>query len=172
MALVECDFSQADPKPKVLWSGNPVHEAITPPVILNGYLYGLWIDNREESWELSGKPSKGGFLSPLHGIENGETPMVQAGIPHGPFDEPPRTGTCTFAAHRTVTLIEANPTAYVETGRIEKVHNAAEHGAPLQRGLLDWNMPVIARGRLYIRTPVEIICYDITDHATGGAGPK
>src|ERR1051326_6781953 len=29
-ALVECDFSKAEPKPKVLWSGKEVHEAVTP----------------------------------------------------------------------------------------------------------------------------------------------
>jgi hypothetical protein len=29
-------------------------------------------------------------------------------------------------------------------------------------------MPVIARGRLYIRTPVEIICYDIKDRGAAG----
>jgi hypothetical protein len=33
-------------------------------------------------------------------------------------------------------------------------------------------MPVIARGRLYIRTPVEIICYDIRDPGAGGESPK
>ena len=38
--------------------------------------------------------------------------------------------------------------------------------------LLDWNMPVIARGRLYIRTPVEIICYDIRDESADGQAPK
>ena len=31
--------------------------------------------------------------------------------------------------------------------------------------LLDWNMPVIAGGRLFIRTPGEMICYDIRDPA-------
>jgi outer membrane protein assembly factor BamB len=63
-------------------------------------------------------------------------------------------------SHQTVTLIEANPRAYVESGRIEKVHNLRNTGPRSQKGLLDWNMPVIARGRLYIRTPVEIICHD------------
>jgi len=30
-----------------------------------------------------------------------------------------------------------------------------------------WCMPVISRGRLFVRTPVEIICYDIRDRAAG-----
>ena len=29
--------------------------------------------------------------------------------------------------------------------------------------LVDWSMPVISRGRLFVRTPVEIICYDIKE---------
>jgi hypothetical protein len=75
-------------------------------------------------------------------------------------------------SHQTLTLIEANPTAYVEKGRVEKVHDLKNVGARSQRGLLDWNMPVIARGRMYIRTPTELICYDIRDRAAGGQIPK
>ena len=77
-----------------------------------------------------------------------------------------------FAAIRQLTLVEANPKAYVEKGRIEKVHNLKNTGPRSQKGLLDWNMPVIARGRLYIRTPVEIICYDIKDPGASGQNPK
>jgi hypothetical protein len=33
-------------------------------------------------------------------------------------------------------------------------------------------MPVIARGRLFIRTPVEIICYDIRDPTAKGETPR
>jgi hypothetical protein len=35
--------------------------------------------------------------------------------------------------------------------------------------LLDWNMPVIARGRMYIRAAVEVICYDIKDRSPASA---
>jgi hypothetical protein len=66
-------------------------------------------------------------------------------------------------SHQTLALIEANPNAYVEKGRIEKMHSLRNTGPRSQKGLLDWNMPVIARGRMYIRTPVELICYDIKD---------
>ncbi len=74
--------------------------------------------------------------------------------------------------YQTLRLIEANPNAYVEKGRIEKVHNLRNSGARGHKGLLDWNMPVIARGRLYLRTPVEIICYDIRDRSAAGEAPK
>ena len=71
-------------------------------------------------------------------------------------------------SHQTLTLVEANPKAYVEQGRIENVHDLRNTGPRSQKGLLDWNMPVIARGRLFIRTPAEIICYDIRDRRTSG----
>src|SRR5947209_19781722 len=74
-------------------------------------------------------------------------------------------------SHQTLTLVEANPKAYVEKGRIEKVHNLRNTGPRSQKGLLDWNMPVIARGRLYIRTPIEIICYDIREGGTARPAP-
>lgn len=73
-------------------------------------------------------------------------------------------------SYQTLTLIEANPKAYVEKGRIEKMHELKNTGPRSQKGLLDWNMPVIASGRMYIRTPGEVICYDIRER--GGQGPK
>ena len=63
--------------------------------------------------------------------------------------------------HQMLTLVEANPKAYVVKGRIANVHNFKNTGPRSQKGLLDWNMPVISRGRLFIRTPTEMICYDI-----------
>ena len=75
-------------------------------------------------------------------------------------------------SHQTLTLIEANSKAYVEKGRLEKLHTSKNTGPRSQKGLLDWNMPVIARGRLYIRTPGEIICYDLEDRSARGTKPK
>lgn len=75
-------------------------------------------------------------------------------------------------SHQTLRLIEANPQAYVEKGRIDQVHHLRNTGARGQKGLLDWNMPVLAHGRMFIRAPVEIICYDIRDHgARAGTTP-
>ena len=54
---------------------------------------------------------------------------------------------------------------------VEKVHGVRNSGARGHKGLLDWCVPAIAGGRMHIRTPLEIICYDIRDR--GGAGdPK
>jgi hypothetical protein len=162
LALVECDFSETNPQPKALWSGNEVHEAVTPCVIWDGYVYGFWIDKREEAWAIAAKPDKAGFSLRCTELKTGELQWSQPGFRMG-LSMSAAEGRIYVRSHQTLTLIEANPNAYAEKGRIEKVHNLSNAGFRGHKGLLDWNMPVIARGRLYIRTPVEIICYDIRD---------
>ena len=51
----------------------------------------------------------------------------------------------------TVGLVEANPSAYVETGRFQ----IADQGWP------SWAHPVVCGGRLYIRNQGVLACYDI-----------
>ncbi|MGA2069089.1 MAG: hypothetical protein ABSG86_29310 [Thermoguttaceae bacterium] len=148
-----------------------MHEAITPPVILNGYSYGFWVDDREEAWALAAKPGTANFSLRCTKLKTGKFQWSQPGF-HMGLSMSAADGHVYVRNHQTVTLIEANPSAYVERGRIEKVHNVRNTGPRSQKGLLDWNMPVIARGRLYIRTPVEIICYDIRDPSATGATPK
>ena len=75
-------------------------------------------------------------------------------------------------SHQTVTLIAANPMAYAEKGRIDKVHTLRNSGPRSQKGLLDWNMPVISNGRMILRTPNELICYDIRESGSDGKGSK
>ena len=82
-SLVECDFSQANPRPKVHWTGNQVHEAITPPVVVDGYLYGFWIDNRKEASELGAKPGKAGFSLRCSDLGTGKLQWSQPGFRMG-----------------------------------------------------------------------------------------
>jgi outer membrane protein assembly factor BamB len=170
-SLVECDFSLANPKPKVLWSGKQVHEAITPPVLVDGYLYGFWIDKRDEAADLGAKPGKAGFSLRCTELKTGKLQWSEPGFRMG-LSMSAADGHIYVRSHQTLTLVEANPKAYLETGRIEKVHDLKNTGPRSQKGLLDWNMPVIARGRLYVRTPVEIICYDIRDRSASDQPPK
>ena len=163
-SLVECDFSQADPKPKVLWTLNEVHEAITPPVILNGYIYGFWIDDRDEASALGGRPGYANFSLRCTELMSGKLKWSEPGFRMG-LSMSAADGQIYVRSHKTLRLIEANPAAYVEKGRIENVHGLRNTGPRSQKGLLDWNMPVIAGGRMYIRTPVELICFDIRDGA-------
>lgn len=161
-ALVECDFSQADPKPKVHWSGKQVHEAITPPVIVDGHIYGFWIDKREEASELGGKPGKAGFSLRCTEVMTGKLKWSEGGFRMG-LSLSAADGRIYVRSHQTLTLIEANPAAFVVCGKMEEIHDLKNVGPRSQRGLLDWNMPVIANGRMYIRTPTELICYEIRE---------
>ena len=170
-SLVECDFSQADPKPKVLWSGHQVHEAITPPVIVNGHLFGFWVDDRHEASEMGAQPGKAGFSLRCTDLMTGKLQWSQPGFRMG-LSMSAAEGLIYVRSHKTITLIEANPTGYVEKGRIENVHALRNTGPRSQKGLLDWNMPVLAGGRMFIRTPVEMICYDIKDRSTTAVPSK
>jgi outer membrane protein assembly factor BamB len=159
-SLVECDFSQPDPKPKVLWTGNEVHEAITPPVIVDGHIYGFWIDKREEAWALGGKPGGASFSLRCTELKTGKLKWSQPGFRMG-LSLSVADGRIYVRSHQTLTLIESNPAAYVVRGKVEKIHGLKNTGARGKRGLLDWSMPVISNGKLFIRTPTEMICYDI-----------
>lgn len=170
-ALVECDFSQADPKPKILWTGNQVHEAITPPVIMDGHLYGFWVDNRNEASELGGSPGKASFSLRCTELKTGKLQWSQPGFFMG-LSMSGADGHIYIRSHQTLTLIEANPKAYVVKGRVEKLHDLKNTGPRSQKGLLDWSMPVISNGRMFIRTPGEIICFDIRERKSPAAVRK
>jgi outer membrane protein assembly factor BamB len=71
----------------------------------------------------------------------------------------PRKGSIAYADGRLyyrseggpVTLVEANPKKYVESGRFD----------PPQGGGPAWPHPVIANGKLYIRHAELLLCYDV-----------
>ena len=54
-------------------------------------------------------------------------------------------------------LIEASPKGYVLKSKVEKLHNETNSWG--KDG--GWVMPVLSRGKLYIRTPSELICYKV-----------
>ena len=155
-SLVECDFSQADPKPKVLWTKGDIHEAVTPPVIWNGSIYGFYVDDRKSSWEMGAKPGVCDFSLRCTDLKTGTLQWKQPGFHYGLAIVAAEDRLYVHSFQR-LTLVEANPKAYVEKGRVENLHNLTTG----QKSLLDWSMPVIAKGRMFIRTPIELICYDI-----------
>ena len=63
-------------------------------------------------------------------------------------------------AHQKMVLVECNPKAYTLKGKLENLHALSNDTNP---GQIDWVMPSIANGRLYLRLPTELICYDIHD---------
>ena len=82
-------------------------------------------------------------------------------LPYGGVDRRHRHRPLSGLDHQRLTLVEANRKAYVQKSRVDQLHSVTNLGKNSQKGLLDWSMPAIAQGRLFVRTPVEIICYDI-----------
>ncbi len=159
-SLVECDFSEPDPKPKVLWTNHEIHEAVTPPVIWGGCIFGFFVDSREESWAAGSRPGAMNFSLRCSDLKTGKLLWKQPGFHYG-LSISAADGLLFVHDHQRLTLVEAKRDAYVQKGRVEGLHPLPNVGPNSQRGLLDWSMPVISRGRLYVRTPVEILCYDI-----------
>lgn len=159
--IVECDFKAADPKPKRLWSGAEANDNVVPPTFCDGYIYGFGYENRADSWEIGAKPNQ--ILSlRCTDMKTGQTvwkskPQFQYGISITSAD-----GMLFVHSYQTLWLIKADPKGYVEKGKVEKLHNV-NYARGNEQALVDWNMPVIAYGKLLVRTPDAIICYDIHD---------
>lgn len=63
-------------------------------------------------------------------------------------------------SYQTLMLVECNPKAFTLKGKLEKIHNASNATNP---GQIDWTMPTLANGKLFVRLPSELICYDVKD---------
>ncbi len=161
-SLVECDFSQPDPKPKVLWSNHGIHEAVTPPVIWDGCIYGFYIDARDEASDIGAKPGEQNFSFRCSDLKTGKLRWKEQGF-HLGLSITAADGLLFIHDHQRLTLVEANAGAYLQKGRVTGLHTLTNIGKNSQKGLLDWSMPVVSRGRLFVRTPIEIICYDIKE---------
>ena len=161
-SLVECDFSEPDPKPKVLWSNLGIHDAPTPPLIWDGCIYGFYIDSRKDAGDIGAKPGEQDFSFRCTGLMTGKLLWKEPGF-HLGLSITAADGLLFIHDHQRLTLVEASASGYVQKGRVENLHDLANIGKKKERGLLDWSMPVISRGRLFVRTPIEIICYDIRD---------
>jgi outer membrane protein assembly factor BamB len=161
-SLVECDFSQADPKPRVLWSNNGIHEAVTPPVIWEGCIYGFYVDAREEASDAGAKPGVMNYSFRCSDLKSGKLLWKAPGF-HLGLSITAADGLLFIHDHQRLTLVEANVAAYTQKGRVDRLHDLPNTGPNSHKGLLDWSMPVLSRGRMYVRTPLEIICYDIKD---------
>ncbi len=159
-SLVECDFSLPDPKPRVLWTNVGVHEAVTPPVIWDGCIYGFYVDSREEASEQGARPGEQTFSLRCSDLKTGTLLWKHPGFHYG-LSITAADGLLFIHDYQRLTLVEANRSAYVQKGRVEKLHTLPNTGKNSHRGLLDWSMPVISRGRMFVRTPVELICYSI-----------
>ena len=61
-------------------------------------------------------------------------------------------------SYQSLRLIEASPAGYQLLGEVKTHH---EFRPTLN--LLDFVQPVLSQGKLYVRTPSELICYDVVE---------
>jgi hypothetical protein len=59
-------------------------------------------------------------------------------------------------SYQTLRLVEATPEGYRLRGEVQ-THAVWKPTL----NLLDFSQPVLSRGRLYVRTPEELVCYDV-----------
>src|SRR5204863_4920558 len=140
-SLVECDFSQPDPKPKVLWTTLGIHDAVTPPLVWEGCIYGFYIDARDEASEIGAKPGEQNFSFRCSDLKTGKLLWKQQGF-HLGLSITAADGLLFIHDYQRLTLVDANAGAYVQKGRVEKLHALPNTGPNSHRGLLDWSMPV------------------------------
>ncbi len=157
----ECDFTMSDPQPKLLWANVEANDNMVPPAYCNGYLYGFGYERRSDQWGLGDKPNPTLSMR-CTDMKTGKTmwkskPDFTYGISISAAD-----GMLYVHSYQKLTLVEATPTGYVEKGRIENLHSV-QYVRGNEQALVDWDMPVIVRKKLIVRTPVEVICYDIAD---------
>jgi len=61
-------------------------------------------------------------------------------------------------SYQTLQLVEANPKAFQQHGKI-KTHDVRKPTL----NLIDFVQPVLSQGKLLIRTPDELICYQASE---------
>ena len=64
---------------------------------------------------------------------------------------------------RTLRLVEATAAGYKELGRMDNIHDAIGKNFD-EPSMIDYVLPVIANGKLYLRLPAELLCLDIKNN--------
>jgi len=130
--------------------GNKNANHWSTPVHHDGYVYGLYGHNNRGTAPLE-----------CRDIETGEVKWSQEGF---------GTGGGLIVAGNTlivqkdsgpITIIEPNPAGYKQLGEASPLQ--------LKRGGKAWTMPVVANGRMYVRTDTEGACVEVAKQAAARA---
>ena len=159
LACAEIDLTDPALPTKLAWSsqefyGNGGYHNF---VHYDGYLYGV------NGYNTDGNNVKGGVLTlECFDLKNGKRVWSQGGIVHG-YSYIIADGLMFLRTFQTLSLVELNPEKFVLKSKVEKIHSVDTIAITDPRGLADCVMPVLSRGKLYVRTPTELICYDVKD---------
>jgi outer membrane protein assembly factor BamB len=123
----------------------------------DGYLYGAVLGGTNAN-----AVSESSYSYGCVDLKTGDVKWSQPGFQHG-SSHIVADGLFIIRSYQTIQLAEAVPTGFVEKGRIEKIHADTRRGVAAAQGLTDWVQPILSHGKMYIRTPGELICYQISD---------
>ncbi len=153
MQVIELDRASPKTSARTLWEKQleiycPIHQFRHH----EGYLYGF-------AGEIKGADERVASESALNlvcvELATGEVKWTQGGFRAG-VSLTLADGLLFVRSYQTLRLIEATPEAYRQLGEA-KTHDVWKPTL----NLLDFSLPVLSRGRLYIRTPDELLCYDV-----------
>ncbi|MGA2619226.1 MAG: PQQ-binding-like beta-propeller repeat protein [Thermoguttaceae bacterium] len=126
----------------------PFSSEVSSFVPYEGYLYGFG-GGRFNSGQLDKSTANLMCLEPKTGRIVWEKPGFRWGMSLSLVD-----GLLFVRSYDNVRLVEATPEGYRERGRLENFHK--EEGS-----LNDWIMPVVTRGRMYLKTSWELVCVKV-----------
>jgi outer membrane protein assembly factor BamB len=152
--VVEVDRKHPERPARIIWKKElNTYTAVHPFRHYNGYLYGF-------AGEVVGESEQTASDSVLAlvciELATGKVCWIQRRFKTG-VAIIEADGLLFVRSYQTLQLVEATPTAFHELGRVHTHDNRK----PTQN-LTDFVTPVLSRGRLYVRTPAELICYRIT----------
>lgn len=127
----------AGDKPALVWETKELQARFSSPVAANGCIFGV------------SQPENPGSLVCLDAA-TGKVNWKQPGFEFGPLAVAGGFVLAVNGKNGEIALVEANAAKYIEHGRIK----------PDPKGTA-WNNPVVADGKLLIRTTKRLSCYDV-----------
>jgi outer membrane protein assembly factor BamB len=155
LQLLTGDLASADPKIRSVWEKTDLnlHMTSLPMTIYRGSVYGFNIVAMDPNeWKFK-------FNLMCMDEQSGKTQWTGEEWT-APGSMIAADGLLFVRNFKTLRLLEANPKQYVELGKIENMHNAVSK-AFSGPALIDYVMPVLSNGRLFVRLPGELLCLDV-----------
>ncbi len=160
LTCAEIDLDHPEAQAKITWASTDYYGngGYHNYVHYNGYLYGV------NGYNTDGNDVMGKTLTfDCIDFKNGKRVWSQGGIVHG-YSYIVADGLMFLRTFQTLSLLELSPEKFIVKSKVEKIHSIGTISVLDARGLADCVMPVLSRGRLYVRTADELICFDVKDH--------
>ena len=156
MHVVEFDRETPGATAKILWKKdhstyNPIHQFRAH----EGFLYGFTgAQPGDSDVAASGAHLALTCIDLATGDERWREPGFRTGTSHLLAD-----GLLFVRCYQTLRLVEATPDGYRQRGEVH-THDVWKPTV----NITDIVCPVLSRGHLYVRTPEELVCYDVAAH--------